>query len=171
MNGTVFLGTIIAVFGDNLGSHQIGGFTENFSSSQYFCRYCYIKRNDLNLANISPQTRRTLESYETDISALNNNTDSRGMKQTSCFNQLQHYQVCNPGLPSCIAPDIFEGIIPFDLMYILYNLVEKGYITYNFLNASLRNIRLENDLNYKIPLIKKMKKKYLEQLVKILGYY
>lgn len=34
-----FKGTVIAVLGDNLGSHQIGGFTQNFSTVQNFCRY------------------------------------------------------------------------------------------------------------------------------------
>lgn len=29
-----------AIAGDNLGSHNIGGFLENFSGSRYFCRYC-----------------------------------------------------------------------------------------------------------------------------------
>ncbi|KAK0140164.1 hypothetical protein N1851_022918 [Merluccius polli] len=33
-------GTLYYIGGDNLVSHCIGGFTENFSRSQYFCRYC-----------------------------------------------------------------------------------------------------------------------------------
>lgn len=34
-----------AISGDNLGSHGVGGFVENFSVSHYFCRYCDIKRS------------------------------------------------------------------------------------------------------------------------------
>lgn len=32
------------IAGDNLGSHQLGGFVTNFSAAKYFCRYCIIKR-------------------------------------------------------------------------------------------------------------------------------
>ena len=35
---------LYCIAGDNLGSHSIGGFTENFSHSVYFCRYCEITR-------------------------------------------------------------------------------------------------------------------------------
>lgn len=43
----IYKGSLIAVLGDNLGSHQIGGFTENFSFTDYYCRYCYAQRQDL----------------------------------------------------------------------------------------------------------------------------
>lgn len=34
-------GSTAFIIGDNLGSHTIGGFTENFSSSTgYICRFC-----------------------------------------------------------------------------------------------------------------------------------
>lgn len=33
-------GTVLCIAGDSLGSHSIGGFTENFSVSEYFGRYC-----------------------------------------------------------------------------------------------------------------------------------
>ncbi|KAK3929751.1 Putative ankyrin repeat protein R578 [Frankliniella fusca] len=39
---------IVNIAGDNLGSHSLGGFVENFSSSKFFCRYCLIQRKDLN---------------------------------------------------------------------------------------------------------------------------
>lgn len=37
---------LLCIAGDNLGSHSIGGFTENLNTSQYFCRYCEITRKD-----------------------------------------------------------------------------------------------------------------------------
>lgn len=37
-------GALVFICGDNLGSHSLGGFIENFSTSQYFCRYCLIQR-------------------------------------------------------------------------------------------------------------------------------
>lgn len=37
-DGTIMKAALIAILGDNLGSHCIGGFTENFSCSKHFCR-------------------------------------------------------------------------------------------------------------------------------------
>lgn len=42
---TVVTGTLYCIAGDNLGSHCIGGFTENFSFYECLCRYCLIFRN------------------------------------------------------------------------------------------------------------------------------
>ena len=68
-------GALYCIAGDNLGSHSIGGFTENFSRSQYFCRYCEITQrmfhgDDPNICG--PQ--RTPESYNSavdDLQAVN----------------------------------------------------------------------------------------------------
>ena len=44
---------ILAMFlGDNLGSHCIGGFVENFSSSEYICRFCMITTQDIKLGKV-----------------------------------------------------------------------------------------------------------------------
>lgn len=37
VDGEPVKGCLYCIAGDNLGSHCIGGFTENFSCSQYFC--------------------------------------------------------------------------------------------------------------------------------------
>lgn len=39
-------GTLYCIAGDDLGSYCIGGFSENFSSSEYFCRYCLTSRTE-----------------------------------------------------------------------------------------------------------------------------
>ena len=110
-------------------------------------------------SNLSVKNLRTVNSYESDVQALNQNLNSKGVKHFSCLNQLQYFNVCNPGLPPCIAHDVYEGIVPFDLSYIIQNLIEKGYFSYNYLNAKLQNMRFENELYFnKLPVIKKGKK-------------
>ena len=42
VNGKTIRAGVFCFLGDNLGSHTIGGLTENFSTSIYFCRYCLI---------------------------------------------------------------------------------------------------------------------------------
>lgn len=76
-------GALYCIAGDNLGSHAIGGFTENFSHSQYFCRYCEITRqefesNDPNFCG--PQ--RTRESYDSAVCDLREDSQVvRGIKK------------------------------------------------------------------------------------------
>lgn len=36
--------TVLCIVGDNLGSHCIGGYAENFSTSSHCCRYCLVPR-------------------------------------------------------------------------------------------------------------------------------
>lgn len=61
-DGQVFLGTLTAICGDNLGSHCIGGFVENFSKSLNFCRYCNIDRETFRESPLCKGTKRTVES-------------------------------------------------------------------------------------------------------------
>ncbi|CAD6229031.1 GSCOCG00012066001-RA-CDS [Cotesia congregata] len=49
--GKVVKGSLVFVTGDNLGSHGLGGFTENFSKTQYFCRYCLVTKKSHETAN------------------------------------------------------------------------------------------------------------------------
>lgn len=62
ISGHVVKATIFCIAGDNLGSHQIGGFTENFNASTYFCRYCLATRSELRVfQKVAPP--RTVQIY------------------------------------------------------------------------------------------------------------
>ena len=37
---------MFALLRDNMGSHSIGGFVENFSKMEHFCRYCLVTSNE-----------------------------------------------------------------------------------------------------------------------------
>ena len=77
-DGTVYKGTVCAIAGDNLGSHNLGGFVENFSRSINFCRYCEIDRKTFLPNPLSKGTNRTAQSYRDHVQRC---TDvSRGVK-------------------------------------------------------------------------------------------
>lgn len=131
-------GALYCIAGDNLGSHTIGGFTENFSSSQYFCRYCLISRTefqgaDPNICGLerTPETYRSaIEQLETEHAPL-----VQGIKFRSVFNTLQNYDVCSPGMPPCLGHDIFEGVLSCDVaLYLKYFISKKKWFTYTILN-------------------------------------
>lgn len=150
VNGTdiggsaVMKGTICAITGDNLGSHTIGGFTENFSTTQHFCRYCLQDRASFESTPHLTGPRRSVENYEAAVKATSDNPESPsfGVKFASVFNDLQYFHVCQPGLPPCLGHDLFEGVVSCDLaLYVAHFVKTDKFFTYVHLNRSLCKFR------------------------------
>ena len=38
-------GSVVFISNDNLGAHSLGGFLGNFSTANYFCKFCLITRS------------------------------------------------------------------------------------------------------------------------------
>lgn len=129
---------LYCITGDNLGSHSIGRFKENFSRTNYFYRYCEITRSEFqnNDPNVcGPQ--RMPEAYDLAVNDLTSEDgeDDKGIKVNSVFNALKSFHVCQPGLPPCLGHDIFEGILSNDLaLYLKYFIKKKKWFTYKLLN-------------------------------------
>lgn len=144
----IIKGTLFAMLGDNLGSHQIGGFSENFSFSPYICRYCYIKTEDLN-TQFDKFKYRSKDFYETDIQIkfATNDSHHRGVKFDSILNSLKYFHVCNPGLPPCLAHDVFEGVVQYDLMLAVNYFIRHDIISLEDLNEHMQKLHLEHHDN------------------------
>ncbi|KAL7297210.1 hypothetical protein TKK_0009616 [Trichogramma kaykai] len=114
----IIKGSLSFICGDNLGSHSLGGFVENFSKSNYMCRFCPILRKDFLAENghCLLLELRTPKSYNKDVALIGKKNDHKGIKFNSIFNQLKYYHVCAPGLPPWIGHDLFEGVIAYDLL-------------------------------------------------------
>ena len=135
-------GTVCFIAGDNLGSHGIGGFTENFSTVEYFCRYCTITSTDFHNDPLCIGAKRNSENYNEAISILSQKDNSvsnvNGIKFDSLFNSLKYFHVANAGLPPCLGHDIFEGVGTYDVALILKHLINsKRWFTYEELNQRL----------------------------------
>lgn len=149
-----FVGAVVAMLGDNLGSHQIGGFAENFNYSEYFCRFCHITQNEFKSKYTCTNINRNSNDYNLCVIEAKNSTKIvKGIKRDSPLNKLDYFHVCNPGLPPCIAHDLFEGIVSYDLMYCIKYFVTEGWFTYQFLNHRLQKIKFLNEIVC-IPTIK-----------------
>ncbi|XP_063226787.1 uncharacterized protein LOC134533272 isoform X1 [Bacillus rossius redtenbacheri] len=144
IKGKAIKGSITYIAGDNLGSHLIGGFTENFSSAHYICRYCNISRED-HESGIKCGEIRTQETYDSAVKILETNSleNVEGIKSNSVFNSLRYFHVAN-GLPPCIAHDIFEGIAQYDLPLILHSFEDKGWISFEILNRKIKKFKYKN---------------------------
>lgn len=137
-------GALYCVAGDNLGSHGIGGFNENFTSC-YFCRYCEVTRDDFKKDPNLCGRQRTPYSYDAAVSALSEESrDIHGIKQRSVFNDVANFHVCQPGLPPCLGHDIFEGVLSYDLgLYLNYFIKTKKWFTYTLLNRRIKQFQFK----------------------------
>jgi len=143
--GKTVKGSLTFIAGDNLGSNGIGGFTENFSTSEFFCRFCLIPRQ---LFGANEQfrfaPRRTVNNYNEALARLeeerNNGAgekkDFQGVKFDYLFNTLESFHSVR-GLPCCVAHDLEEGAFAFDGALAIKGLIHLKWFTLDELNESI----------------------------------
>jgi len=133
---------LVCVLGDNLGSHWLGGFSTNFTTSQYVCRYCLVQRTDDHCSLSQTCELRTPENYDNAVSCLDDVTKSfQGIKHRSVLHSLKFFHVCKPGLPPCLGHDLFEGVVQFDLALILKQLCRDTAMSMQRLNWAVQNFK------------------------------
>lgn len=138
------------IAGDNLGSHSLGGFLENFSKATFFCRYCHIKQGSLqDSVSICTGCKdshyhqnhypiRTVQSYNENVQqAQEKGKPHKGVKFNSVFNKLQSFHVCSPGLPPCLGHDVMEGFAAYDVMMFLKYFVANDWFTFREINHKI----------------------------------
>jgi len=84
-------GVVIAIAGDNLGLHSLGGFPENFSKSKNFCRYCIISRDKFENEPTKLGPARVVESYKNRVAKLSMGSKNcvDGVKKRLITNHFQ----------------------------------------------------------------------------------
>ncbi|KYM96897.1 hypothetical protein ALC62_12434 [Cyphomyrmex costatus] len=140
-------GCLVFITGDNLGSHGLGGFVENFSTSQYFCRFCHVTKEKFysNGGSCKMYKSRSIKSYNSALDKIGNKKDFEGIKFNSVFNQLKNYHVCLPGLPPCLGHDIFEGVVAFDLQLYIGYFINNKWFTLKQLNERIENFKYSTE--------------------------
>jgi hypothetical protein len=111
--------------GDNLGIHQIFGFSPNFNSDKC-CHFCYADRKDRqNCFRESDIVLRDKLSHEYDCMNLEADSSSNvqsGVYHVSSLSQLKYFSV-----PANLCPDamhdILEGCLQYELKLILRNII------------------------------------------------
>ena len=147
--GNKIRGRIICITGDNLGQHWVGGFTTSFntSASAYFCRFCNIQGKDFLEKPSMCGKLRTTASYDECINKLKQPCQLNhicGIKHCSAFNALASFHVCMPALAPCIAHDLFEGIVSYDMMIFINHFVHSGWFTEKYINFRIKSFRYDS---------------------------
>lgn len=148
INGDIIKGSIAFICGDNLGSHSLGGFVENFSKSKFICRFCLATREEFFYNNglCKIYEYRTPKNYENSLKNFNaENKIVNGIKFNSIFNQLKYFHVCAPGLPQCLGHDLFEGVVACDLMLYINYFIKRNWFTLSWINARITNFNYTTD--------------------------
>lgn len=154
-NSLFFPVRLVRVLGDNLGSHWLGGFSTNFSTSKFICRYCLVEKDSENTYSLA----RTAEvctpagyNADADCTAGEANVNSHGVVRHSVFNSLNFYHVCLPGLPPCLGHDLFEGVIQYDLALLLKELcTDSADMSIDCLNHAIKVFKFKGSDAYDKP--------------------
>lgn len=134
-------GGIVAIVGDNLAAHQIGGYVICFSGNIRCCRFCLATNEDMQtIFTDSTFTSRSKELHKVHLSLIA--IDSKyssiyGLKYQSSFNSLRYFHTSTM-LPPDAMHDLLEGIVPIELGLILDVLIQKRYVTLSQLNNTIK---------------------------------
>ena len=90
---------------------------------------------------------RSTCNYDSDIHILESSgcEHVNGIKFASPFNNLNYFHVCKPGMPPCIAHDLFEGVIAYDLVIIIQKFVSKKWFTLKCFNHIVRSFSYSHE--------------------------
>lgn len=162
INGMYYKGELVAVrvqflLGDNLGQHTVGGYLESLSS-HYFCRSCHITRLKFHedADQEEPVFRkfkwRTKSHHTRALVKKGDNYSYKGIKQRSIFNELNFFNVCDPGQPGCIGHDLFiGGVVDCDMASMMRHFIKKKkWFTLQEINRRIDTLRCRgNDVGNK----------------------
>ena len=151
-------GSLAFIVSDNLGSHQIGGYSTNFNSTSVTCRFCLASASEMQNVFTDTFVRRNKHSHSHQINMIEMNpaySPIYGLKFQSPFNDLSYFHTSFM-LPPDPMHDLLEGIVPMELMLIINKLISSGYFTLKQLNSKIEafNYGVNDSANkpYALPL-------------------
>lgn len=123
---------LFLLLGDNLGLNSLLGFVESFSAEHY-CRLCLapkkLAQTEINTSNF---VLRTEKNYNQDSQVF-----SRGVKENCIWHILSNFHITK-NYSFDLMHDILEGILRYDMAYIISFLVSRKYFTLELLNNRIK---------------------------------
>lgn len=85
---------------------------------------------------------RTIVMYNQQLELVRNDSNLStvyGVKKDSVLNELDFFHVIG-GMPSDLAHDLFEGIVPYIMKLVIIHCVRNGYFTLQYLNEQINGL-------------------------------
>ena len=151
-----FFATLSMLVADNLAAHAIGGYYQNFSTVQRFCRFCNRVKSCISDINCQDMLR-SREAYDAQILEVEKNPELSslyGIKERSVLNQLNYFHITD-GCPGDIAHDIFEGFAVDFTSAIVVRFIKDKLLTISIINRKIHEFPYaEVDKNNKPQVLK-----------------
>ncbi|CAN7942717.1 unnamed protein product [Ixodes pacificus] len=154
LDGEMVEGSLLYVCGDNLSSHQFGGFRECFSSGP-ICRFCMATKKEINEKwNEDGFIIRTKKMHARHVQLVLTNQSLcslYGVTGESCLSGLQSFDVTQ-GLPPDVVYDLFGGVIPCVMKHVLRHIISGHLLTLDQLNERLASFPFQGgDKKSRLP--------------------
>ncbi|KAE8741491.1 hypothetical protein FOCC_FOCC012976 [Frankliniella occidentalis] len=146
-SGTKVYGTLIAVIGDNLGQHCMGGFKEGFTATRC-CRICMARfeseiktmtKEDEKLLRTKEDYRQQIDKIQTSRGKNEKFSTEYGLNRESCLNKLDTFHVLEnfpyDGM-HCLLEGALSLAVKKVLKHYLYDVKEKPF-TLDWLNQAI----------------------------------
>lgn len=135
-------GAVATVSADNLGAHQLGGFTKSFSSGRV-CRHCMILYNQLNDFHSEDECQlrnKTTHAYHLDL--LRENPElaksTYGVSSQCALQELPYFSTVDHFAPD-IMHDFLEGVVPVLIKLVLTQCIQQRYVSHKEINEKIKS--------------------------------
>lgn len=133
--GECLLGTVLCVSADNLGAHSLAGFQESFIM-EHPCR-CMVKKSEIQQREVRTGAfeSRTKLNHDRGVEEVLKDQSlvkQYGVKGSCVFRELDYFHTVG-GFPPDLMHDLLEGVIPVEMAVCLNDLINKKYITLEYL--------------------------------------
>lgn len=146
----VLYGGVLAFLADTLAAHALGGFKESMSFALRICRSCMVTTPQIKECFLeSSCVLRSPDTHFKQCSLLcgplrDHYSTSYGINRLSILEELPGFSVVN-GLPHDIMHDLYEGVVPYELKFLLRHCVDERYFTIDQLNDRMERYDFSSD--------------------------
>jgi len=151
-----FFGSLATVSGDNLASHDIGGFRGCFNSGRVcrFCMVCYdqIKEftSETNEGYPKLRTQKEHDLHTQAVLADATLASVYGVNKQAALQSLECFHATSSLPPDCMH-DMLEGVIPIVLKVCLRGLIVDKIITTRIFNERMQTYKFGRNDSTNIP--------------------
>lgn len=141
VNGEVLYGSVLAMTGDNLSSHRLGGFKCSFSHGR-ICRFCMALRHEISYKHLEQDfTQRSPAGHKHHIKMLMSGAPTSSLYgvRAPCVLTFSGFEPTEH-LPPDLMHDMLEGVIPFVMRHVISHLISHKFFTLSALNLCILNL-------------------------------